>query len=356
MSRPVYILGAGFCRDFDDNAFPLVNDFLIKAQNMNIYRPREREHGALATFLHRYFGSETFHDIEKVLSFLSTPPLDDLHVNFDLDERVRLYDQLVSIIVRMLTAASAIVMNANNGGRATWQFYYKFIKHMVENQAIILTFNYDLLLETLLQATNEWQMYDGYGVEIPLVQQALPTPSFDNYKLNDYNPAILSKVFLLKLHGSINWGIPINQISPHFNTGDLIYRLTQGGPASIDFYQLPANNGVPLTMVFKPVIVPPVLDKSSWLRNRTFRNIWNMALHAVKTARELTFIGFSLPPTDFLAEFMLRQGSLDRDAKSITVVSPDASKLRPRFEQLFGPRVKYVDNGFHGWCIDTFYK
>jgi hypothetical protein len=158
MKRNVYVLGAGFCRDFNETSFPLVFDFLSMAKGFNVYQP-DGSHRELASFIYRYFGDEVFPDIEKVLSFLATTPFDSLEVNFE--KRAQLYNDLVAIIVRMLTAASANVVNMNT--RDVWTLYSKFIEHLIQTDAVVLTFNYDLLLEELLSATNRWQMYDGYG-------------------------------------------------------------------------------------------------------------------------------------------------------------------------------------------------
>jgi hypothetical protein len=258
MKRTVYILGAGFSRDFNETIFPLVCDFLPMAKSFNIYQPND-SHKELAAFIYRYFGDELFSDVEKVLSFLATTPFDSLEVNFE--KRTQLYRDLVSIIVRMLISASATVVNMN--GRAVWTLYSRFVEHLIQRSAVVITFNYDLLLEELLSATSKWQMFDGYGVHIPLVYEALPTISFTPDPLDfHYKEGQRSNVVLLKLHGSVNWGVPINQGADHMDKGDVIYRLPEHGRSlAIDYYQLPAPDGLPLIMAFQPVIVPPVMDK-----------------------------------------------------------------------------------------------
>lgn len=354
MKRKVYVLGAGFCRDFNEVTFPLVCDFLQMAKTLNIYKPSD-SHRELASFIYRYFGNEVFPDIEKILSFLATTPFESLEVNFE--KRTQLYDELVAIVVRMLTAASASAVNMT--GRAVWTLYSRFVEHLLETNAVVLSFNYDLLLEELLSATGKWQMYDGYGVYIPLVHNALPTPSFGATGADDYKPkSSRSNVILLKLHGSINWGIPIDQAKHQMDKGDVIYRLPEHGRSlAIDYFQLPAPDGLPLVMIFKPVIVPPVMDKSNWLQNHTFRSIWNMALRALLEAGEITFIGFSLPPTDFMVDSLLRQGKLGYAKDSISVVSPSPSlEMKLRYQQLFGSNVSFVDKTFHRWCNDMFFK
>ncbi len=78
-----------------------------------------------------------------------------------------------------------------------------------------MTFNYDLLLDQLLRDTNDWLPFDGYGVRIPL---AWPDPRVTELETTAilrqerlasgrYLYSAFSKSVLLKLHGSLNWGI-----------------------------------------------------------------------------------------------------------------------------------------------------
>jgi hypothetical protein len=71
-----------------------------------------------------------------------------------------------------------------------------------------------------------------------------------------------------------------------------------------------------------------------------------MALRAVQEAGEITFIGFSLPPTDFMADTLFRQGRLGYSKDNISVIAPNATEMKVRFEQLFGPSVKFIDKTF----------
>ncbi len=74
MSRPVYILGAGFSYNFNREMFPLVSDFLATAKGSFIYEPDDR-HQELAFVIRKYFGDDAYPNIEKALSFLSPSTL-----------------------------------------------------------------------------------------------------------------------------------------------------------------------------------------------------------------------------------------------------------------------------------------
>src|SRR6266550_5270371 len=96
MREKVYVLGAGFGRDFNQDAFPLVGDFLSLAASHSSYK-RDSTHKELAMMIDRYFGNDLYPNIETVLSFFSSEPLDDLGITFE--HRPDLYRQLVDLIV-----------------------------------------------------------------------------------------------------------------------------------------------------------------------------------------------------------------------------------------------------------------
>jgi hypothetical protein len=191
-----------------------------------------------------------------------------------------------------------------------------------------------LLIEKLLEGTFKWRRYDGYGAHIPVAHEAMPTAphTFLYQKIGEDLDTKWSTVTVLKPHGSINWGTPI--ISA--NNTETIYQSPISGNNSMDDFALQTEFGSPFIEYFKPVIVPPVLDKSSWLKHPTFKVIWNMALKALEDAEQITFIGYSLRETDFLAEFLFRQGiTRGLSERKITIVDPNASELLVRFRDVF---------------------
>lgn len=223
------------------------------------------------------------------------------------------------------------------------------MEHLLRTESVVITFNYDLLLEKLLEAIHQWHMFDGYGIDIPLARKALPTARFDKLRGSEVLPMIRSKALLLKLHGSINWGVPTIRAEKD----DVIYRMPSGSGSSMAYRQIKAEGNLPLTIHFEPVIVPPIVDKSEWLRNQTFRYLWNMANQAIQEAKEIIFIGYSLPPTDFMTEFMFRQAKMGHSQKQVTVISPGATKREARYEGIFGQGVCSIDKRFQEWFVGS---
>ena len=326
--RTVYVLGAGFSHNYNSEVFPLVRTFLSLAKANKHYWP-EDNHQQLAFVIRKYFRDDIYPDLEKVLTFLSAAPLD--HRTIPFEHRPIIYDELIEIIVRVLSDAS----KEDPESQLIKEAYERFAAHLNDTSSTVITFNYDLLIESLLMRTHKWHTYDGYGVNIPVAYDAMPTSphTIMKQRLQDVTTLKWPSVTLLKLHGSINWVRP----TMTGDRGDDIYQIPFREGISQSDFALRTDFGAPFTLRFKPVIVPPVLDKTFWLKNPSFRVIWNMAMEAIDEADRITFIGYSLPLTDFMAEFLFRQGLNMRSAeRRIVVVDPNAAELKERYFDVFG--------------------
>lgn len=347
--KTVYILGAGFSKSYHPQATPLMADFLTVAKNNHKYLI-EREHSDLAQFIYKYFGRVEYHDIEKVMSFLSVAPLDDYIVQ--PENRPILYDKLVQVIQGTL---SWIHLQAASG--YTRHAYECFADHLIASQSSVVSFNYDLLLDSLLYGTGKWMGFDGYGADIPSAFQALPKPSRE--KQEDYIPSrdARSKMYLIKPHGSINWGT----CSVSSGSKSTIYQDPHGcyhkgffkhdkvpGPYPMDCSV--SSKKLPLSVHFKPFLVPPVMDKSTLLETPTLRVIWNIAREAIANAEKLVFIGYSLPVTDFATEFLLRQAVRTTPTKDVIVVAPNPNdQMKARYLEVFGDAVVFFNGDTLRW-------
>ena len=123
----------------------------------------------------------------------------------------------------------------------------KFARYFANTQSHCITFNYDVFLDRALFATHQWSPLGGYGFHCP--------SSLDTVAQMDEGVAGYG-ILLLKLHGSVNWRpklghaipVPLDAITHHDDWS--------GIPGT----SLPqvADHLEP-----QPVIVPPVLSKSS---------------------------------------------------------------------------------------------
>jgi hypothetical protein len=157
----VYILGAGFSKSFHPTVIPLMRDFLHTASKMGKYEIDGR-HRDLSRLIYRYFGDTRYHDIEKVMSFLSPSTPDD--PSLPLQNRQVLYDQFLSLINETLSW-----IHLQSPSKLVEDRYAKFAEHLVSSQSSVVSFNYDLLLDQLLYKTGKWIGYVDTVQTFPLL-------------------------------------------------------------------------------------------------------------------------------------------------------------------------------------------
>lgn len=152
----------------------------------------------------------------------------------------------------MTVAAECSTYTHNADLRAeAWAPYYDF-RDMLGVEDTIITFNYDLVLESLAPGGN------------------LQHTSF----MRPDQPKAPNLATVLKLHGSVNWGIAKDQ---SLRTVD---RLE-------DFR---ANDWLPL-------IATPGATKASYCGSH-LKPLWEEALAALRDAEAIVFVGYRFPPSD----------------------------------------------------------
>jgi hypothetical protein len=179
--------------------------------------------------------------------------------------------------------------------------YRELARHKIRGGDAILTFNYDLACERALRAEGLWEIGDGYGFSLG----AGITPP--------------SKVKVFKLHGSTNW------------LGILFDGTTGGGYASNvygprpclfgerDFTYLGYSNDVRdphcehiLAPGGEPGLILPTLHKDFFLQTpfgpewkHFWNDIWRQAAQALRSAKKIVIIGYSMPTADERARELL---------------------------------------------------
>ncbi len=142
---------------------------------------------------------------------------------------------------------------------------------------------------------------------------------------------------LLKLHGSFNWYCCegkkcefSKQPRPPFQKNRSILLNSR------QLWKCPScGNDRP-----KPLIVPPVSNKLI-NKNAFIKKLWLIAREQLTNVTDITFIGYSFPPTDFYTEWLFRQLNfiVDRPEIKITIVNPEyrkrGSAVTKRYNNLF---------------------
>jgi hypothetical protein len=82
-----------------------------------------------------------------------------------------------------------------------------------------------------------------------------------------------------------------------------------------------------------PLIVPPTLNKK--VRELPgLRKLWALAAYALERAEHIIVWGYSLPPTDFFSEWLLRQGGRV-PCRRLTIINPEVLTPELRLNQGF---------------------
>lgn len=216
---------------------------------------------------------------------------------------------------------------------------------------VIISLNYDVMLD---YAMHYFSRYVDYCLR----------------KTND-----TGKWKLLKLHGSMNWGIHAG--CPKKAPADpLIPQIVDPSPIPPGHMLFPTDKPTqfPFRMVthtlaqikcnlcqqkgvLMPLFIPPTWTKSP--RREGMQNVWAQAVEEFKTAFQIVVIGYSLPITDTFLPYLLTLGlSHNPSLYRITVIDPDAKgEVKKRYEETFSRslvgrgRLKFVPITF-----ETFVK
>jgi hypothetical protein len=286
-----------------------MSDFLKVARDRGVYDP-EGKHETLAKFASTYFGSALKANIESLASSLAAKP--EMFPPFE--PRQGTYADLVEVIQRTLNDIYETPADAS-----TKDLFSKFAQALVRlrNRVVVITFNYDLLIDQLLRDTNEWFPVDGYGFELPLAgfPSATSQRLVAEAKLRKGKRAEepLSAMPLLKMHGSLNWG---TRNLPYPDSTSPIELCLLGALPSDDAMKKlgPINMSVlqrlrPSSYYWKTYIVPPLLAKMhAEASNPLSDNIWYQARGAMVFADSVHILGYSMPPSDFEMEMLVREG------------------------------------------------
>jgi hypothetical protein len=274
--KRVFILGAGFS---SSAGLPLTNDLLQlvhkQASQMQYgdepWGQAERLINELKyyypnkDFTHEKIQSGEFNeiDIEEFLSFISA----ESSFLYPGDKLTQHGSYFISFCKKWI---GEILVNKQIGilNRIP-QFYHEFVRNL--DNSMILTFNWDTVIETLFESNN-----------IPY-----------RYQLNskDYDSRNKS-IPLIKMHGSIDWfsksNVRINEEHLKFeNIGDEFTNMVKAKGILKDFYE----------RMYYPWIVLPNYDKITQLSN--YGKTWETPNRYLNDNLEIVIIGYSLRPDDF---------------------------------------------------------
>jgi len=327
--RHVYVVGAGFSAGL---GYPLVNDLLIRLWPRLDSDLREGLQKVVA-FHHPGFAASratSYPSIETLLSeMVSNEDLFEASRaapgGFTLGALRKVRRGLLLAIVDWFHE----IANDYRSAPPTW--LTEFAAHVKKTSATVISFNWDLVLESLL----------------------FDEESEPNYGLDDS----LEGPILVKPHGSLNWfgGRAATNIKAEHK--HLLH--TEGDRAVFRFRHFRAPRG---KRSYMPLIIPPVSNKR--FARPIFRDLWRRSVSELSKAGRVTFLGYSLPDADLHARFILRfgfdnqeQGELLPGGKRAahtgraitTIVNPDINAAR-RIEGIVGSACKWKPMFVKDWA------
>ena len=240
---------------------------------------------------------------------------------------------------------------------------------------VVITFNWDTLMERALMETGHWNVDDGYGVK--------PHSVFRDGWMGPRSTASLAPK-VIKLHGSVNWitAYPIYEgeelVLTHTLPADSLFVYEHAtkpystyagrymdGYAPLTFGYYPPNltnvpgrsapEGFVLVqlrpkfpwvpegqaddggLISMPLIIPPVREKSYEFFGSLFEGLWQQAEEALRLCDEIIVIGYSFPRTDVRSHTLFTKAFMKRDSvPRVTIVDPSPDRPSEKFRMDFG--------------------
>ncbi|HEB9286761.1 TPA: SIR2 family protein [Campylobacter coli] len=205
-------------------------------------------------------------------------------------------------------------------------------KYINENRCTCITLNYDLLLEEILFLTEKYESYDVF-YKIPIKQINERMKNNFNFYQSNY-PYIVddNSAEIIKLHGSINW------YCDQAYSNSLIYSHSAKKINIFSPYFTIAPYKDELFIDLKPLIIPPILDKTNNYNHILLQSLWRKAFKAIQNAKNIYIYGFSFPMTDLSAVYLFQSAlRLNENDYKIYIVNTESNieNKKKRYNEIF---------------------
>ena len=103
-------------------------------------------------------------------------------------------------------------------------------------------------------------------------------------------------------------------------------------------------------MYMKPIIVPPVSEKRE-IMHQDIQPLWETAASVLRSAERIVIAGYSRPPMDLEARFLLAENIRANDGKKVYVIDPNAGTAA-KFEDISGVDHVTIYSSLPDWIRD----
>lgn len=211
--------------------------------------------------------------------------------------------------------------------------FTQLIRKPGPHDVTVITTNYDLIIDRAFKPEMRENKVN-FGIAYRHIKTSeLITPPPD---------AVLR---LYKLHGSLNW-LRCDLCGQYYINPEGSITVRAFDEEIGEWNTCDCSDVVQL----KAVLVAPSLVRD--IRDPNLLQIWNAALEAIRTAHELTFMGYSLPAEDLAIKALILRGINGRNPDlpplKITVVQrSDAAKQN--YNNLLGTTIDYNSKGLEDY-------
>ena len=323
--RCVYVVGAGFSAGL---RYPLTSDLLMRLWDRIGDYPFKEDLRRVIKFHNPGFDCTKFSSFPNVEELLS-----QMMANEQLFDSSRQYEgkftkknlkDLQRDFLLEISDWFHEISEKINPSKPRVPWLKAFRDRVRRENAVIISFNWDLILDELL-----------FGRDLDK----------NNYGFSKKPP---EGPILLKPHGSLNW---FEGNSGRF-LKDSKKILLFGEVESAHVYafrkfRAPVSKS---DREYTPLIVPPVYLKN--FEQPVFKKLWQNCTEYLSNAKKIFFLGYSMPAADLHAQFIMRcgfhnqiEGELLNDGKrqtktgaaEVIIINPDRGAAQ-RIEAIAGPK------------------
>ncbi len=314
--KRVFILGAGSSMGHSKGIFPTIDTFFKVAQSGNLGIDLAGEYKGIVDYIKDRTGR----------NLLKKPDAFDIEVLFtylEIELERTASPELIKIREQLLGFIQRVLLGLSNKLKSKDSDFQKFRDHITDDDTVI-TFNWDLLLDNVFDRLH---ILEGLYKEDKEIRGVLKSHyhkfifDFSAFSENTYKHAGITPPYTewnqghgyyLKMHGSIDWfHCSNNQCRACLKTFPLL---------ELERPHFCSECHEPL----KCLIIPPVLNKG-YRQYPLIRRIWNVAAKELSATEEVIIWGYSLPPTDFYASWLLSQAR-QAPLKRLTIINPSVVK------------------------------
>lgn len=307
--KTIYMLGSGSSIGHSNGRFPSIDGFFSVANELGLYGS-----GTIGN-IQRYVNSKFGIDIHSKRSRIDIEAVFTL-IEIEIERRPS--PELLAIRLELLKLIQRVLIILEEQLPKGKGEYYDFLGKLdSSNSHTIITFNWDIMFDNVLARTKTdngdnfakefAQQHEKYMRSLSAITEtsswgemttALPYDKWDP-----------EQSYYLKAHGSIDWLYCSNEACSIFSK---IFPAKHPGTT---YYCSECHEQLEF------LIIPPVLNKG-YRQYPAIRRIWNVAAKEMESAANLVIWGYSLPPTDFYAAWLLRMAR-QAPLEKITIINPE---------------------------------